>query len=373
MKSERSILVPLFIALAIGASVSATDFSSIGMSVAGTRTENGTDWTLLDDGAGEIVYSAQLDPDAKRLSTMGSIIKALRATDGLTISRLEVTNNPDQLRITVFPKTFVVEGQNLRSAVPGGLSFWYAKNAEYDFRVISGAYAIRMSGLFTTMSELVKTVKLAWTDPVAFLLQRDPQYAVRRITEISIAVDTLRKDLEDQATKTATNFEETRAALDAASSEAKSALEAAIEEQTAALAAASEEQRAALAAASEEQRAALETASSEQTAALAASDEKNAAEFAAMKEAAKAAAEEQAKQLEAAFTRIESAIMASLNTGFFRGPTVIPPDKIAWVVAQKTENPDLNTKALVAVAKAAKYKITDQEISIILLVKFGQQ
>ncbi|MFZ4617348.1 MAG: hypothetical protein ACOYM2_14290 [Rectinemataceae bacterium] len=351
MKSERSILVPLFIALVLGTSVSAIDFSSIGMSVTGTRTENGTDWTLLDDGAGEIVYSAQLDPDAKRLATMGSIIKALRATDGLTVTRLEVTNNPDQLRITVFPKSFVVEGQNLRSAVPGGLSFWYAKNAEYDFRVISGAYAIRMSGLFTTMSELVKTVKLAWTDPVAFLLQRDPQYAVRRITEISIAVDALRKELEDQAASTATTFEETRAALDDASSEAKSALEAAIEEQMAA----------------------LETASSEQTAALQASDEKEAAEFAAMKEAARIAAEEQAKYLEATFTRLESAIMASLNTGFFRGPTVIPPDKIAWVVAQKTENPDVNTKALVAVAKAAKYKITDQEISIILLVKFGQQ
>ncbi len=347
MKSERSILVPLFIAFVLGTSVSAVDFSSIGMSVTGTRTENGTDWTLLDDGAGEIVYSAQLDPDAKRLATMGSIIKALRATDVLTVTRLEVTNNPDQLRITVFPKSFVVEGQNLRAAVPGGLSFWYAKNAEYDFRVISGAYAIRMSGLFTTMSELVKTVKLAWADPVAFLLQRDPQYAVRRITEISIAVDALRKDLEDQTTSTATSFEETRAALDLA-----------IEERMAA---------------DEQQMAALEAASSEQTAALLASDERDAAEFAAMKEAARVAAEEQARYLEATFTRLESAIMASLNTGFFRGPTVIPPEKIAWVVAQKTENPDQNTKALVAVAKAAKYKITDQEISIILLVKFGQQ
>ncbi len=331
MVSKR-ILAFAAIAILVAAGLAAADYSSYGFTQSGTRNVDGIDYlVLVDDSGAELLFSPLAEPGADRLNALKSIVSMLHTWKGLTLSSLRATNDASQLRVTARPFSLLSGANDLSAALPGGLVFWYDKAIEYDFRVLSGAYAIRMTGLFTTTADLLDSLSLAYKDPVTWLLRSDPEYAVKRITELTLRVDGLEaslKSLGDELASTKTDFSGQLAATGDQLSATRAELGAT--------------------------KAELELTKSNLAALV----------------AAKAASD---KLMAADVARLESALMETLNVGFLSGPKPLPQATVDWVVAKKKADPSLTKAALVAAAKAEKVQASDKEIGIVLLVKFGER
>lgn len=280
VKRFHLFLLILLLALAAG---SAADFAAHGFTQTGATTVDGVSYLVLSDPTGgEVLFSSLSEPTPERLEALKAVVATLRSWEGLTIASIRAANDESQLRITVLPSSLVVGGKELKGYLPGGLVFWYDRALDYDFRLLSGAYAIRMTGLFTTSADLDASMALAASDPATWLLRSDPEYAVKRIVELSARLD---------------------------------ALEAAL----------------------------------------------------------KTAQESTARDVSSADARLETALMTALNVGFLSGPKPIPQASVDWVVAKKSADPGLGKAALAAAAKAEKAPVSEKEIGIILLVKYGER
>ncbi|HUX41727.1 MAG TPA: hypothetical protein VMV83_11225 [Rectinemataceae bacterium] len=320
MVSKR-ILAVAAMAVFMLVGLSAADYASYGFTQTGTRTVDGIDYlVLVDDTGAEMLFSPLVEPGADRLNALKAIVSMLHSWSGLTLASIRATNDASQLRVTAVPSSLMTGPDDLKSALPGGLVFWYEKAIDYDFRVMSGAYAIRMTGLFTSTADLLVSLRSAYKDPAAWLLNGDPEYAVKRISELTTRVDALEtalKTASDSLTQTTSDLASTTDKL-TATSEELSATKAELES------------------------------------------------F----EAAKASSD---KSLSASTERLEAALMTALNVGFFSGPKPIAQAVVDWVVAKKTGDPSLAKAALVTAAKAEKFQATEKEIGIVLQVLYGER
>ena len=299
----------------------AVDFAGAGFAEKGSRSVDGMDYTVLADAQGnELLLSQLVEISAERLEALKAIDGMLQSWQGLSIASIRATNDAQQLKVIVVPSSLIYQGKELKAGVPGGLAFWYDTAIEYDFRVLSGAYAVRITGLFTSTANLLDSIALAYTDPVKWLLESDPEYAVKRITELTTRVDGLEGSLkEDGDALAATQVELATTQSDLATA-----------------------------------RADLDKAQGE------------------ISSLADSKAESD-KTSAATISRLETALMTALNVGFLSGPKPIPDAAVQWVVGKMKEDPTLTKAALVTAAKAEKATVTEKQIGIVLLVLYGQQ
>ncbi|MDP3180074.1 MAG: hypothetical protein Q8M76_19335, partial [Spirochaetaceae bacterium] len=183
--------IVLYIALAaLAASAWAADFSASGFATVGERVEDGTTYAVLKDPAGrEVLFRAAVEPTAARLGALRSLMADLPAWKGLDIALVTAVNEAERLQIVVVPRKLQYGASDLAPNLPGGIAFYFSTSVEYDFRVVSGLYVVRIRGVLTGSAEVLDAIAGAVKDPVNFLATRDPQYAVRKITEIAIKLD----------------------------------------------------------------------------------------------------------------------------------------------------------------------------------------
>jgi hypothetical protein len=135
----------------------------------------------------------------------------------------------DSVTLRLVPGTFASGGRDLKPFVPSGLAFTIAGDRiEYDFRLKTGPYFIRLEGRLQSESVFLERFKRAVDDPAAFARENDPDYISRRIVELQESLEN-----SDEARKTAdTESDRRTAALEAritALEESLAALSAALE------------------------------------------------------------------------------------------------------------------------------------------------
>ncbi|HUX37431.1 MAG TPA: hypothetical protein VMV44_05965 [Rectinemataceae bacterium] len=267
MSSKRLLVFAVsFFLIVLG--VSAVDFAPYGFSQTGTRNVEGIDYAVLgDQGGGEVLFSQSADPTVARLQALKAIVSMLRSWDGLTISSIRATNDAAQLMVTAMPSSLLSGTTELAKALPGGLVFWYDGSIDYDFRIMSGNYAVRMVGLFTTSADLLGSMAQAYADPETWLMTSDPTFAIKQSAAIGARVAVL----------------------------------------------------------------------------------------------------------EASISRLQVSLMTVLNSGTFTTLTPVSQAAIDWVSAKKAANPSMKKADLAAAAKKEKVQVSDKELGIILLVKFGER
>jgi hypothetical protein len=361
----RRYLLSALLALAALAA-SAADLSAGGFTVTGTRTIEGNDYRVLVDQSGkEILYSSDFELTADVLSTFRSVVAALRSWKSFDIASIwALAEQSDRLRITLVLSRFESQGLDLTTYVPGGLQFFLTKGStEFDFRLKSGKYFLRLKGLLTTEEDLVGEVYSASKDPVAYLANRDPQYAIRRITEVdgrtalvegkAVELETRTTALEGRATSV-----EGRATDSESRAEGLSAAIADLDTKTASKDGDLEQS--------------IVTLGADLDAALAAKGDELAQSIADLDSKSETALKDFDLARGESEKRLEAALMAALNKGLFGGPKPIDPIKVDKLIELKLADPSL-TKALAAAAlKAAAVTMSSKEIGIVFLVKFGE-
>lgn len=312
--------------LAAATFVSALDYSAAGFTPLGSVNVEGKTFDKLSDATGgELLFSAEAaTPSQETLANFAKALTVLRSWQSISIAEIRAIAEPGRIRVLIVPASIKRGSTELVGYVVGGLQFFVASGVEYDFRVKSGSYFIRLSGVLASESELLGDIASSAADPVAYLAARDPQYAVRRVTELEGRLGSLENDtsakfdsLAEDNAATVSELEAKIADLGASRDEANARLDV------------------------------LEKA-------LDALEKNLAAESKLRSEV------------------LEAAIMAALNKGLFGGPKPLNAEAVATLVELKTADPSLTKEAAAAALKAQGISLSSKEIGIVFLVKFGE-
>ena len=169
--------------------------------------QNGTKFSVESDG--EIsVASAR---SAFRL--LDTLLPWKSLSPGTQQFRIE--GNLVTLRLV--PGKLVSGARDLKPFVPSGLSFSIdGDRVEYDFRIKSGAYFLRLAGRLQTEALFLDRLVRAIENPAAYARDNDPDYLARQLAELSESLE---------AEKTARTASEAKvAALEARTAEQEKAL-----------------------------------------------------------------------------------------------------------------------------------------------------
>ena len=192
---KRTISCIIF--LAIGLSLFAFDFTTVGLTENGTKDVDGRTFTVLTDPTGrQILFQAIEEPSAERMTALRDLTASLPSWSGLEIAEIRAMNFGDRLEIQVIPAHFSYGGVDLSAAAPGGLRFLYAGSLTYDFNVMSGQFVVRVRGLYTGEGDLGAATESAFKDPGTYLVSKDPVALLKRISDLEARVDKAEADLK---------------------------------------------------------------------------------------------------------------------------------------------------------------------------------
>ncbi|GEM_PF-1819130 len=171
-------------------SVAAFDFAGTGFTQE-SEGSGGSAIVLTDESGGKVVFEAEAEPTAERIAGLRAIVAELRSWKNLAISELRAANSAEHLRITLVPSSFSVDGVDLEAAVPEGIQLFYDKATDYDFKVKSGRYVLRLQSVYTSEDALDAAVLAAYKDPSSFIAARDPLYVQKHLDEAAARLDAI--------------------------------------------------------------------------------------------------------------------------------------------------------------------------------------
>jgi len=263
----------------------------------------------------------------------------------------------ETVRMRMVPQRFVASGRDLRPFVPSGLSFSaLGEQVDYDFRVKSGSYFLRVQGRFQGEAAFLERVLRAVNDPALYARDFDTDYQARRLGELLELVSELEKSAIEKSAamdKVVRELEARLAAAEAHADKMETRIETNVVSQ-------------------QEGDAALATALTEGESGLRADLAKS--EEGIKAEIARSEAEVKAYQASQAHVQqlTEAAVMAALSKGLFGAPKPVETAAIEKIASLKTANPALTPKELLTALKADGIVATDKQIKAVLAVLFGE-
>jgi len=184
----------VLLAFAVGAfSVSAYDFTGSGFTPAPGAADPASGIKLTDESGGKLSLVMETEPDAARIQALRAIVAEVRSWKNMTVASIRASNSESRLAVVVGIKSFLVGGKELSGALLGGVQVFYEEGStEYDFKVASGRYVMRVRGVYTGEDDMEAAASEAYTDPDAFALARDPAVLAKRIGALEVDRDRLR-------------------------------------------------------------------------------------------------------------------------------------------------------------------------------------
>lgn len=173
---------------------------------------------LVDPSGGKLIFTAEVEPTKERIDALRSLVAEIRSWKNVSLSELRAVNREDGLQLSAVPSDFSVEGTSLAEAVPDGLQLFYNSATEYDFKLLSGHFVLRLRGVYTGEADMESQALEAFKDPESFLQARDPAYLLKRV-----------RALEDKQAASDKQWQRSRPALLAALSGGRPLNQAAVE------------------------------------------------------------------------------------------------------------------------------------------------
>ena len=300
---------------------------SSAISPAGQTSLDGRSWLSFTSSEGmRVLTLAPFPEEAERRLEITVAVVSAWSTIRVTELRAESSKGVDDYVLSF--SSIISDGRDYSDHVPGGLRLRYDGALMYDFRVRSGDYFVRVSGVLMDEAALISEIVRAVNNPGAFIAERDPSWLALRIHQLDSQIKDLNALLSQAAEHNAAKAREIEALIQLRTSQG----EALIEERTAAF-----------------------------TATLEAMAQESAAERSA---------------LEANFGNeaevIRRALAAEMNKGLLGKPKPLNQLVFDHVMTLKSNNSGLDRVAALESAKTAGLKPRSKEIDIIFRVWFGE-
>lgn len=182
---KKTIITLVLAITALYASALDFDFEGSGFTVSPENsvdtTADGRSVVLVDPSGKKLLFTAEAEPTKERIDALLALVAEIRSWKNISASDLHAVNREDGIQISAIPSDFSLEGTSLVEAVPDGLQLFYSSATEYDFKLLSGRYVLRLRGPYTSETDMESQALEAFKDPETFLQGHDPEYLLKRI------------------------------------------------------------------------------------------------------------------------------------------------------------------------------------------------
>ncbi len=151
----------------------------------------GPETTYVADDAGRRVRIDGFNPqDPTKARLLIPLLDATQGWPGLTAQLESAGADKNGVRLRIVPATLLSSDVDYTSYVPSGLVFVSdGSRVEYDFRLKVGGYFIRFQGVLQNYRSLMERMAAAVADPAGFIRDNDPDFLIRRVSEMQLEAD----------------------------------------------------------------------------------------------------------------------------------------------------------------------------------------
>jgi uncharacterized protein (DUF3084 family) len=150
---------------------------------AGRVTIDGLTWTAFSGPNGLRILTLPPLADEARLR-LERVVRIVADWTVIKTSEMRAEFGKDGDEYVLTAASIIHEGQELRSAVPAGLRLRFDGSLNYDFRVLSGAFFIRVRGALIDEASLVAEIARAVADPGTYIAERDPAWLAAQLSQL---------------------------------------------------------------------------------------------------------------------------------------------------------------------------------------------
>lgn len=176
--------------------------SPAGLVRAGSSSADGRVWERFEAPRGLAVLVAPVARDAEADARLAAAAAAIDAWTRIRAVELRAELGPEADSYVVVVGGVELPGFDASRSLPGGIGLRYEGALFYDFRLRSGAFFVRVRGLYTGERDLLREMAEAAADPARYIAERDPAQAARRLGEAESVMAGLEAAASAQAAAT---------------------------------------------------------------------------------------------------------------------------------------------------------------------------
>lgn len=183
----KTLLISIFLFLSVSGAM-AYDWASAGMELKESGSTEEENFIILkDSSANEIKVRFTGELSDTWSEAVVNLNKKFRSWTYMKVDKLEFYVNGNTLEILIIPASFNYHGMDFLPHIPAGMTFLYDYDLRYNFRVTKNDYFLRINDRYIDESFLCQRMKEAIDDPVAYMKKREPEYFLRKLSELEEA------------------------------------------------------------------------------------------------------------------------------------------------------------------------------------------
>ena len=176
----------------IASSASGVDLDTLGYTVVSTEIEGSRTVYEAEDSAGNsFTLSAAGDISSAQGAMIETILEEFTNWESLDVSYLRITLDSAGATVVVIPALLEHAEQDLTRFLPSGMQFYVTRAIEYDFRIRSQNIFVRLRGQLNEEARFIDRLAEAIADPAGFIERNDPEYVLRELRDIDVAITAL--------------------------------------------------------------------------------------------------------------------------------------------------------------------------------------
>lgn len=183
----KKILTILIFLSAFTASLSAFEYADLNLELVNRKEERGKNiLTLRDEEGQSFILTYINEPDKNTVKDILEQKDRIYDMKSFKIKQLVIAYSEVITEFHLTVNSFSYMGKTYKENFPAGLMFFYERRSmRYDFRVKSGAYFVRVDGVFDSASGLYKQLYDVINDPKKYLQNNSVKYAITKINELN--------------------------------------------------------------------------------------------------------------------------------------------------------------------------------------------
>ena len=138
-------------------------------------------------------YDKLSDEDGNKIISLN---EEFRKWKYMVVKKVDFTVSNDVIEVDIIPSKFKYGKTNIIKHLPAGMMFISGENLRYNFRITQSNIFLRMKGKFTSEEALCKNLAEAIRDPFTYLKKRDPDYFLKKLTELEDAFKNIKKEYD---------------------------------------------------------------------------------------------------------------------------------------------------------------------------------
>ncbi len=147
-------------------------------------------------------------PTENNVNRVSEFYNAIAEWEQITYKKILLTANGKVINAVIAPSKVAYKNKDFTKNIPAGMSFRYDNKLQFDFRVTSEDYFVRLRNNYTNEDKLLWQLNEAVADPIRYIQIYDPEFFYRQLQSVQNRQAEVYNSLNSELKK---NFEDLKA------------------------------------------------------------------------------------------------------------------------------------------------------------------